>query len=444
MSHAKQLHHQGYFDDYLKIINRSGLPGNVKSALSQQVHHAVIATVQSVIEQALEEELTTYLGCARYEHLPWGRDPEQTRSGSYRRELFTPHGCIPALRVPKLRRGNGALTWQTIERYERCWGPLLDQQVMGYCLGRSLRDLHESMRLTLGEVLSVSSCNRIVLGMAKQVDAFKTTPLEDPPPILLVDGMWVKIASPTGEIVEDAQGRRRAAKRQQKRVVLSALGVWPDGHWEIVYWQVASGENQPAWAAFFQALAAKGMTEKTTELVASDGATGLENALAEHLRGVPHQRCIFHKIKNIADHLVFHELEVDDDLDEAKAVRKAKQARKKAMLADAGQMYASDGEGDIRAQAAAFRKKWEVREPKAVANFFTDFDKTLAYLQVDFPRSLLPLIRTTNLLERFHKEVRRKQCDIGMFQSERGCEVLWYLISTRESAKQLAALKGQS
>ena len=444
MSHAKQLHHQGYFDDYLKIINRSGLPGNVKSELSQQVHHAVIATVQSVIEQALEEEFTTYLGCARYEHLPWGRAPEQTRSGSYRRELFTQHGCIPALRVPKLRRGNRALTWQTIERYERCWGPLLDQQVMGYCLGLSLRDLHESMRLTLGEVLSVSSCNRIVLGMAKQVEAFKTPPLEAPPPILLVDGMWVKIAYPTGEIVEDAQGRRRAAKRQQKRVVLSALGVWPDGHWEIVYWQVASGENQPAWAAFCQALAAKGMTEKTTELVASDGATGLENALAEHLRGVPHQRCVFHKIKNIADHLVFHELEVADDLDEAKAVRKAKQARKKAMLADAGQMYARDREGDIRAQAAAFRQKWEVREPKAVANFFTDFDKTLAYLQVDFPRALLPLIRTTNLLERFHKEVRRKQCDIGMFQSERGCEVLWYLISTRESAKQRAALKGQS
>ena len=241
MSHAKQLHHQGYFDDYMKIINRSGLPGNGKSELSQQVHHAVIATVQSVIEQALEEELTTYLGCARYEHLPWGRDPEQTRSGRYRRELFTQHGCIPALRVPKLRRGNGALTWQTIERYERCWGPLLDQQVMGYCLGLSLRDLHESMRLTLGEVLWVSSCNRIVLGMAKQVEAFKTTPLEAPPPILLVDGMWIKIAYPTGDIVEDAQGRRRAAKRQQKRVVLSALGVWPDGHWEIVYWQGASG-----------------------------------------------------------------------------------------------------------------------------------------------------------------------------------------------------------
>ncbi len=380
----------------------------------------------------------------RYEHLPLGRGPERTRSGSYRREVFTQYGCIPDLRVPKLRRGNGDVSWQTIERYERCWGPFLDQQVMGYGLGLSLRDLHESIRLTLGEVLSVSSCHRLVLGLAQQMEAFKTTPLAAPPPILLVDGMWVKIAYPTGERREDAQGRRRAVKRQQKRVVLSALGVWPDGHWEIVHWQVTSGENQPAWEAFFKERAAKGMTAQTTELVASDGAKGLENALAEQLKGVPHQRCIFHKIKNIADHLVFDDLEVEGSLDDTQAVRNAKQARKQAMLADAGRLYAGDVEADIRAQAAAFRATWEGREPKAVANFFTDFDKTLSYLQVDFPMSLAPLIRTTNLLERFHREVRRKQYDIGMFQSERGCEVLWYLISMRESAKRQAALKSRS
>jgi len=68
-------------------------------------------------------------------------------------------------------------------------------------------------------------------------------------------------------------------------------------------------------------------------------------------------------------------------------------------------------------------------------------DKTLAYLAVDFPQPLASLIRTTNLLERFHKEIRRKQRDIGMFQSEQGCEVLWYLVSMRETAKQRAAVQ---
>ena len=238
----------------------------------------------------------------------------------------------------------------------------------------------------------------------------------------------------------DSQGRRRAVKRKQKRVMLSALGVWPDGHWEIVHWQIAAGENETTWKTFFGQLSAKGLTEETTKLVVSDGAQGLESALAYQFHGVPHQRCVFHKIKNIADHLLYSALEVDDEARDDQARRKAKTARKKAILADAGMIYTQKTEGDIRAQAEVFRETWQEREPKAVANFFTDFDKTLAYLRVDFPASLGILIRTTNRLERFHKEMRRKQRDIGMFQSEAGCEAIWYLLTTRETAKQQAVL----
>src|SRR2546422_3966992 len=176
MSHAKQLHNRQYFDDSMEIINRKGLPGHIKSALCQQVNDAVVTTTQQVIEQALEAELTAYVGAERYEHLPWGREAEQTRSGCYRRALLTQYGCIADLRVPKLRQGNGNLEWQTISRYERCWGPFLDQQVMHDCLGLSLRDLQESMYMTLGEVLSVASCNRIVASVGQPAEAFKTQP----------------------------------------------------------------------------------------------------------------------------------------------------------------------------------------------------------------------------------------------------------------------------
>jgi len=69
-----------------------------------------------------------------------------------------------------------------------------------------------------------------------------------------------------------------------------------------------------------------------------------------------------------------------------------------------------------------------------------DFEQTLSYLTVDFPRAFVSLIRTTNLLERFHKERRRQQRAMGMLQSEQGCEAVWYLIAMRETTKQQAAL----
>ena len=94
---------------------------NIKNDLCRKVQDTVIATVQHVIEAALDEELRASLGLDRYEHVPWGRPPESTRSGSYQRALLTQYGPIAALHVPKVRRGHGALTWHSITRYERCW-----------------------------------------------------------------------------------------------------------------------------------------------------------------------------------------------------------------------------------------------------------------------------------------------------------------------------------
>ena len=76
-------------------------------------------------------------------------------------------------------------------------------------------------------------------------------------------------------------------------------------------------------------------------------------------------------------------------------------------------------------------------------NFLVDFDKPFASVSLAFPAPFRGLIRTTNLLERLHKERRRKQRDIGMLQSEQGCETLWYVLSRRETAKQRALLQSR-
>jgi len=135
------------------------------------------------------------------------------------------------------------------------------------------------MQLSLGAVLSLAACNRVILGLAEQAHAFKTARLAAPPPIVLVDGLWLKLAVPTGEIAEDSRGRKRAVKRKQQRVMLTALGGWPDGHWEILAWHLATTEDAASWGTFVGILYTKGVTEQTTHLIVSDGSPGLDKAL---------------------------------------------------------------------------------------------------------------------------------------------------------------------
>jgi transposase-like protein len=141
--------------------------------------------------------------------------------------------------------------------------------------------------------------------------------------------------------------------------------------------------------------------------------------------------------------VVFGELPGEPSGDAEQATRQAKRQRQKAVLVEASRVYAGASETQMRERAAVFRQAWTDREPDAVANFLVDFDKTFASLSIAFPEPFRGLIRTTNLLERFHKEMRRKQRDIGMFQSEQGCETLWYLLAKRETAKQRAMLQSR-
>jgi len=247
---------------------------------------------------------------------------------------------------------------------------------MRYGLGHSLRDVQETLALPLGEGRSLAACNRMGSRVTEPLAVCKTQALESPPPMLLVDGMWVKIAYPTVEYRHDAQGRRRAVKRKPKRVVLSTLGGWPDGHGEIVPWKVAAGERADTWKAFFGERYRQGVTAATTDLVVSDGANGLESARDYHLYGVAHQRCIFHKIKQLADHVVFGELKVESSGDAAQATRKAKRQRKNAVLVEASWVYDGASAPHMRERAEVCQQVWAERAPDAVANFLVDFDKT--------------------------------------------------------------------
>ena len=167
----------------MQIMHASVLPGNVYEAVYGHVHAQVVSTGKWTLEQALVEEMTRYLGWDRYaRRLVPGR-PEATRSGTYTRELWTQYGCIGDLRVPKLRGGNRGHHWQSIARYAHCWGPFLDQQLLHDALGHSVRDLQEAMHQTVGEVLSLDACNRLVLGLEERAHACKMARLASPRPL---------------------------------------------------------------------------------------------------------------------------------------------------------------------------------------------------------------------------------------------------------------------
>ena len=168
--------------------------------------------------------------------------------------------------------------------------------------------------------------------------------------------------------------------------------------WDVDGIEMVDKETKAARKKLFRKLLDKGLDASQLQLVVSDGRPGLHTAIRSVFpKTVRHQRCIFHKLDNLADNLTYKNLELDPDLPYRKARKKAKEARARAILRQAAHIYRGRDTETIRRRVTDFQRKWASVEPKAVRCFLKDFNLTLNYLRVPFPHKRLN--STTNLLE---------------------------------------------
>jgi hypothetical protein len=234
------------------------------------------------------------------------------------------------------------------------------------------------------------------------------------PPIVQVDAIWITQLRPNGKVRSDAQGRQRPVKARVKRPLLLALGLWPDsGRCELLAWQLAEREDEAAWLAFLTDLEAAGLRGETgLELLIHDGGAGLGAALQVVHLGTPTQRCLFHKLRNIA-----HAIHLPDELS-----RHERRRQRKAILKDFCAIWAAKRPATVLRRYRHVVRSYRHTQPAAVAALRRDFRATLTFLTLeanhpDWPRHFL---RTTSQLERVNRRLRRRARAAAAFHSDQG------------------------
>lgn len=416
-------------------IWRSSFQTELTTRLEATLREQALAGVRTVLETALIEELNAELGFVPYARLESGPKPaDQQRSGYFRREVVTLYGRLTDLLVPKLRRGNRRRQWRILTRYQSALQSVLDRALYAYTMGLSLRDLQELLYLFLGHMLSRTAVNRITVAVQDTMTTWCSHPLDATPPVLIVDGVWVKILYPTGQTWTDASDHVRQEVRGEERVILTGLAVWPDGQHSILHYEVAVDETQDTWATFLKHLLERGLDPSRLQLVVSDGTTGLLEALADHLPQTASQRCTEHKARGLARYLTYQTLPTADaTTGQPLSESQARQQRHAEILHEARDIFQAPTEAEARQRLESFEAKWTSLEPKAVHTFTWGLKRCFTFYQ--FPDELHVSIRSTNLLERFFREFRTKADEIGAFPNEDSGLTLFYLVMVREHAK---------
>lgn len=323
------------------------------------------------------------------------RDEEDRRNGFFSRHLLTELGDV-SLCVPRTRRMSGV---GVIRAYSRR-AVQVDQMILScFVLGLSTRKVSHALMPVLGEAVSATTVSRVSRILDVSVAAFHRRPIRRRYRFLFLDGVVLKRKTGIGSV---------------KRVVLVALGMTEDGKKEVIDFTVAHGESQAAWDAFLSDLYRRGLRTEGLEMIITDGGKGLLAALPFVYPGTPTQRCWAHKTRNIMN-----------------MVRKADREAVKKDLA-----RISNAKGLRQAQNALkrFAHKWTILYPKALASLKECEEELLTFFKIQDP-NIWKKIRTTNLIERRFRELRRRTRPMGVFSDKTSMERILYAVFVHENFK---------
>jgi transposase-like protein len=238
--------------------------------------------------------------------------------------------------------------------------------------------------------------------------------LSSVPPVVMLDAIWLSLLEKTGEQHIDRLKRQRPAKSRRKVCVLVALGLYPQtGHWGVLDWQLAQSESQSAWEALLLPLEARGLyPQRGLELFIHDGGKGLIAALNLLYPNIPHQRCLFHKLRNL-----WHSIQVPKNLP-------AQDARtfKRALLQEAQSIFYAQTTSAASERRDQFIQNYRQSQFDFVTSLERDWPETMAFFRVlkRFPSWRRSALRTTSLLERLNRNLRRLFRSAGAFHSISG------------------------
>ena len=373
--------------DFSRENIRGGWEG-VKDFWEEGFKDQVLKLVKRALGRILVEEVKGVVGCNRYERSKFRRG---YRNGSYCRDLLTRYGWLEDLKVPRVRGMSfRPLAW---DRYKRRQKALDGVILEGFLLEHSTRQASRAFKLAFGGLISAQTVSNVVKLLDQEVSGFGTRKLKDIYRVLILDGLWIKVGFPF----------------PGWKVVLMALGVRHDGKKELLSFQVVPSEKECYWWGFLSDLKSRGLMGENLEVVVHDGAGGLSSATSIVYPKVRVQRCIFHKISNLAGHL-------------------RNFAHRGVILKDASDIYQADSLVELRKRLKNFCAKWSPLEPKAVKNFLAKFELTLTYL--DFPLPWRTLICTTNPIERIFEEFERRIKPMRRFVNQKSAQrILYGLIS---------------
>jgi len=359
--------------------SNNNVSADVFESLLDQGLEAIPEILTMLLNQAMDIERTKHLQALPYERTA---DRKGYANGYKPKQLNTRVGKLD-LKIPQTR----------------------DSEFYPSCLERGMRS-ERALKIAAAEMYFQGVSTRKVKAVMESLCGFDLTSTEVSQSAALLDEEFKawrerKLGKFVYVYLDAMYEKIRYGGCVQSCAVLLAIGVNEEGHREILGLSVELSEHEVHWRKFLASLQERGL--HGVRLFISDDHAGLKAARQAIFPSIPWQRCQFHLQQNAQSYVT-------------------KQSKRREVASFIRAILTAPTQEEAERLLNQTILLYEKEMPRLAEWMEKNILEGLTHLQ--FPEHHHRLIRTSNVLERLNREIRRRTKSIGVFPNTASCERL--------------------
>jgi len=332
-------------------------------ASAEDAQQALKELFKDTLQEMLEAELETDLGYAKNEKA--GKAETNRRNGHSSKTVRSEYGEMD-LTVPRDR--NGTFEPAVVKKHQKNVTGIEDQILALYAKGVSTKDIQDHLQQLYGVEVSPTLISNVTNKILPMVKEWQGRPLQRIYAIVFLDAIHFKVR-------QDGVIQNKAAHM--------AVGVDLDGNKDVLGMRVGENESSKFWLLVLNELRNRGVQDI---LIASvDNLTGFTEAIQSSFPKTEIQKCVVHQVRNSVRYVSYKDL--------------------KKVTADLKPIYQAASEELGRMALQEFNGKWSDKYPLIVRSWENNWAELSTFFK--YPPEIRKLIYTTNMIESYHRQLRK-------------------------------------
>ena len=358
---------------------------------AQDAQNALKDLFAETIQEMLEAEMDTHLGYAKHEVK--AKLTPNSRNGKSRKTVVSEYG-EQEITIPRDRLGE--FEPLVVKKHQSNVTGIEEQIIALYAKGISTREIQDHLGQMYGIEVSPTLISNVTNKIVPLIKEWQNRPLQGVYAVVYLDAIHFKVKQ-DGAIINKA--------------AYMVIGIDLDGNKDVLGMWIGENESSKFWLSVLNELKNRGVQDILIICVVN--LSGFSQAIAACYPQTEIQKCIIHQIRSSTRYVSYKDI--------------------KKVTADLKPIYKAATEEGALLELDRFEEVWGAKYPLIIRSWRTNWDELATFFK--YPPEIRKLIYTTNMIESYHRQLRKVTKGKSIFPTDEALLKMLYLATVDVTRK---------